>query len=51
MGPTSGIEKYAGYFMRRAQAAAALCIAEPDINGDGLADIAIPLGITNTRRG
>jgi hypothetical protein len=51
MGPTCGIEKYAGYFMRRAQAAAANLICELDINGDGLADIAIPLGLTNTRRG
>jgi hypothetical protein len=51
MGPTSGIEKYAGYFMRRAQAAAVMCIAELDINGDGLADIAVPLSMTNTRRG
>jgi hypothetical protein len=51
MGPTSGIEKYAGYFMRRAQAAAAQCTAELDINGDGLCDIAIPLSVTNTRRG
>lgn len=51
MGPTAGIEKYAGYFMRRAQAAASTLICELDINGDGLADIAIPLSITNTRRG
>jgi hypothetical protein len=51
MGPTSGIEAYAGYFMRRAQAAASMLTAELDINGDGIADIAVPLGITNTRRG
>jgi hypothetical protein len=37
--------------MRRAIHAASQCIAELDINGDGLADIAIPLGMTNTRRG
>jgi hypothetical protein len=37
--------------MRRAQAAAVNLICELDINGDGLADIAIPLGLTNTRRG
>ena len=51
MGPTSGIEKYAGYFMRRAQAAAAQCTAELDISGSGFAAIAVPLSITNTRRG
>ena len=51
MGPTSGIEKYAGYFMRRAQAAASQCTAELDISGSGFAAIAIPLSITNTRRG
>lgn len=51
MGPTSGIEKYAGYWMRRAQAAVCNLTCELDINGDGLADIAIPLGLTNTRRG
>ena len=51
MGPTSGIEKYAGYFMRRAQAAAAQCTAELDINQSGMCSIAVPLSITNTRRG
>jgi hypothetical protein len=51
MGPASGIDKYAGYWMRRAIAAASQCTAELDINGDGMADIAIPLSVTNTRRG
>ena len=51
MGPTSGIDRYAGYYMRRAQAAAAQCTAELDINGSGFAAIAVPLSITNTRRG
>ena len=51
MGPTSGIDKYAGNFMRRAQAAASMCTAELDINQSGFAAIAVPLSITNTRRG
>ena len=51
MGPTSGIDKYAGYYMRRAQSEAAKCICELDINQDGMCDIAVPLGTTNTRRG
>lgn len=50
-GPSDQLGKFAGYFMRRAHAEAANLTVELDINADGVSDLAIPLSLTNTRRG